>query len=257
VKPTTDSSEGLSNKIAGDMASRAQVGAIILFGAPGVGKGTQARALSKLWAIPHISTGELLRTNVAKGTVLGSAVKEIVNRGDLVPNSLVKEMVELRLLEADIARGYILDGFPRTLEQAMWLTESVATFWKETPVLVVSIEVSRSHLLHRITGRRHCLLCQATFNIHENPPMNEGFCDYDNAELIQRSDDTEDILNRRLDLYDRLTSPVIEHFRTLGQFVEVSGDGPIEWITQRILGAYYLAASEANGYEPRRITNED
>ena len=159
MKSMTDASEGISTQIASDIAPQAQVGTILLLGPPGVGKGTQARELSKLCAIPHISTGELLRTNVAKGTHLGRAVKEMMNRGDLVPDSIVKEMVEVRLLEADTARGYILDGFPRTLDQAIWLSASIAKFRKELPVLAIGIQVSRSQLLRRITGRRHCPLC--------------------------------------------------------------------------------------------------
>jgi adenylate kinase len=252
LKRTTDSSEGLSAEVASDGTNRIQVGAIILFGAPGVGKGTQARELAKLWGIPHISTGELLRANVARGTFLGRAAKEIMNQGDLVPDSLVNAIVEVRLLEADTACGYILDGFPRTLDQAIWLTKSAATFHKGLPVLAIGIEVSRHQLLRRLDGRRHCPFCQASFNIYENPPKKNGFCDRDNAELIQRPDDTEEAMNKRLILYDALTAPVIEYFRAYGQLVEVSGDGPIEWITQRILGAYHLAASN-----PRKCTVPD
>ena len=246
VKSVANLSEDLPSKVADNIHSRTQVGAVILLGAPGVGKGTQARELSKWWGIPQISTGDLLRSNVEKDTSLGRTAKEFMDIGELVPDSLIKKMVEARLDQPDTARGYILDGFPRTLDQTVWLIEKITALPEKFPVFAVRIHVSRSQLLRRITGRRHCPLCQATFNLYENPPQTYGVCDRDNTTLIRRPDDTEETLNRRLDLYDRLTSPVIEHLRTHGQFVEVSGDGPIEWIKQRILGAHYLAASEPN-----------
>jgi adenylate kinase len=233
-------------EFASDATTRADVGTILLLGPPGVGKGTQANELSKRWSIPHISTGELLRINVANCTVLGLSVKEIMNRGELVPDTLIKETVAARLLESDTARGYILDGFPRTLDQAIWLTEWIprTTTARERPqILTVQIHVSKEELIRRIIGRRHCPLCRATFNIYNNRPKRDGFCDQDDTELVQRLDDTEETLNRRLDLYERLTSPVVEHLRTHGKFVEVSGDGPIQWISARILGAHYLAMS--------------
>jgi adenylate kinase len=244
MNSATNLSHDLPGKTANRMMALTQVGAVVLLGAPGVGKGTQARELSKWWRIPHISTGDLLRINVAKETFLGRTASGFMNMGELVPDSLIEKMVEARLDEPDTARGYILDGFPRTLDQAVWLIGRIAALRERIPVFAVRIQMKRSQLLRRITGRRYCPHCQTTFNIYENPPNLFGVCDRDNATLIQRVDDTEETLNRRLDHYDRLTSPVIEHFRTHGQFVEVSGDGPIEWVTQRILGAHYLATSE-------------
>lgn len=243
MNSTKHRSEDLPTKIACDMCTLMEVGVVILLGAPGVGKGTQAKELSRLWGIPHISTGDLLRATVAKDTSLGRTAKELMARGELVPDSMIKSMVEARLHEPDTTRGYILDGFPRTLDQSVWLFERIDALPERIPVFTVRIQVRRSQILRRIKGRRHCPLCQTTFNLCENPPKSPGVCDLDNATLIQRPDDTEDAVNRRLDVYDTLTSPVIEQLRTFGHFVEVSGDGPIAWVTQRILGAHYLAVS--------------
>lgn len=231
------------------------IGVIILLGAPGAGKGTQARELSRVWGIPHISTGDLLRTNVAQGTFLGRAANEIMNQGNLVPDSLIRELVEVRLLEADTAQGFILDGFPRTLDQANWLTECVATFRKGLDLIPIRIHLNQKQLAQRVSGRRHCPDCQASFHLYENPPKRDGFCDFDNAVLVQRPDDAEEILNQRLELHEKLTEPVIQHFRALGRFVEVSGDGPIEWVTQRILGACQLVAFETHVQNSRTMTS--
>ena len=148
-------------------------GPILLLGAPGVGKGTQAKELVKLWGIPQISTGDLLRANVAQGTELGQMAKEIMGRGELVPDSLVNEMVAVRLQQPDTANGYILDGFPRTLAQAGWLDGRLAAQARGLPVVAVSIQVDYNQLLRRITGRRNCPVCQSIYNVYGKPP-NEG-----------------------------------------------------------------------------------
>jgi adenylate kinase len=218
-------------------------GPILLLGAPGVGKGTQAQELVKLWSIPQISTGDLLRANVAQGTKLGRIAKEIMGRGELVPDSLVDEMVAIRLMEPDICRGYILDGFPRTLGQAGWLDGRLAAQAKvcggaETlPVIAVSIKVEYNQLLRRITGRRNCPVCHTIYNIHGKPPKRDGFCDVEGAALVQRADDTEEVFKERMRAYEALTAPVIEHYRALGRFVEVDGDRPIEAIAPGIVAA--------------------
>src|SRR6202789_683888 len=157
--------EGIRNT-----ATKTTPGPILLLGAPGVGKGTQAKELVKLWGIPQISTGDLLRANVAQGTAIGKAAREVMQRGDLVPDSMVNEMVALRLLEPDTARGYILDGFPRTLPQATWLDEQLASKQGSLPVVAVSIQVDYTQLLRRITGRRTCSACGTIYNIYLNPP---------------------------------------------------------------------------------------
>ena len=210
-------------------------GPILLLGAPGVGKGTQAKELVKLWNIPQISTGDLLRGNVAQGTNLGKTAKEIMARGELVPDSLVDEMVAARLLQPDTARGYILDGFPRTLGQAHWLDGRLAAQIESLPVVAVSIQVNYNQLLRRITGRRNCPVCQTIYNVYMRPPQREGFCDVEGAELVQRADDTEEVFKERMRAYEALTRPVVEHYRALGRFAEVDGDRPIPEIAAGIV----------------------
>ena len=212
-------------------------GPILLLGAPGVGKGTQAKELVKLWGIPQISTGDLLRANVAQGTSLGRVAKEIMGRGELVPDSLVDEMVAVRLQQPDTANGYILDGFPRTLGQAGWLDGRLAANTKAMPVIAVSIHVDYNQLLRRITGRRNCPVCQTIYNVHMNPPKRDGFCDVEGAALVQRADDTEEVFKERMRAYEALTAPVVEHYRALGRFAEVEGDRPSAAIATGIVAA--------------------
>jgi adenylate kinase len=212
-------------------------GPILLLGAPGVGKGTQAKELVKIWGIPQISTGDLLRANVAQGTQLGRVAKEIMGRGELVPDSLVDEMVAVRLQQPDTVNGYILDGFPRTLGQAGWLDGRLATQPDTLPVVAVSIQVNYNQLLRRITGRRNCPVCQTIYNVNVNPPKKDGFCDIEGAALTQRADDTEEVFKERMRAYGALTAPVVEHYRALGRFAEVDGDRPIGAIAAGIVAA--------------------
>lgn len=217
-------------------------GPILLLGAPGVGKGTQAKELVQLWGIPQISTGDLLRANVAQGTPLGKTAKGIMQRGELVPDSLVNEMVAVRLQQPDTAKGYILDGFPRTLAQAHWLDGRLEAVACESPIqslplVAVSIQVDYNQLLRRITGRRNCPVCQTIYNIYSKPPQRAGFCDVEGAALTQRADDTEKAFAERMRAYAAQTTPVIEHYRELGRFAEVSGDGPIAAVAAGIVTA--------------------
>ena len=222
---------------AGQRSRKTVPGPILLLGAPGVGKGTQAKELVKMWGIPQISTGDLLRANVAQGTQLGTVAKEIMGRGELVPDSLVNEMVAVRLQQPDTANGYILDGFPRTLGQAGWLDGRLAAQPKGLPVVAVSIQVNYNQLLRRITGRRNCPVCQTIYNVYVNPPQKDGFCDVEGAALIQRADDTEEVFKERMRAYGALTAPVVEHYRALGRFAEVDGDRPIAAIAAGIVAA--------------------
>jgi len=228
-----------STAIANDraMGSKAIPGPILLLGAPGSGKGTQAKELVKLWGIPQISTGDLLRANVAQGTALGKVAKEIMHRGDLVPDSLVDEMVAVRLQQPDTVNGYILDGFPRTLGQAAWLDGRLAEPAGSLPVIAVSIQVDYNQLLRRITGRRNCPVCQTIYNVYMNPSQRNGFCDVEGAALVQRADDTEQVFKERMRAYAGLTAPVVEHYRALGRFAEVDGDRPISTIAAGIVAA--------------------
>jgi adenylate kinase len=220
-----------------DTASNIVPGPILLLGAPGVGKGTQAKELVKIWGIPQISTGDLLRANVTQETTMGKAAREAMQRGQLVPDTLVNEMVAVRLKEPDTTRGYILDGFPRTLPQADWLDEHLAARGQELPVVAVNLHVDYNQLLRRITGRRICPVCQTIYNIYSNPPQRAGFCDVEGATLVQRADDTEKVFAERMRAYEAQTAPVIEHYRSHGRFVEVAGDGPIGAIAARIVAA--------------------
>jgi adenylate kinase len=206
-------------------------------GAPGSGKGTQSDQLVKLWNIPHISTGELLRANMAQGTALGKIAQQSVNRGELVHDSLVNEMVAARLRQPDTVNGYILDGFPRTLGQATWLDGRLASDGQSLPVIAVNIQVDYNQLLRRITGRRNCPVCATIYNVFMNPPKREGFCDIEGAALVQRADDTEKVFKERMRAYVGLTAPVIEHYRALGRFTEVDGDRPIGIIAAGIVAA--------------------
>ena len=212
-------------------------GPILLLGAPGVGKGTQAKELVKLWGIPQISTGDLLRANVSRGTELGNAAREVMGRGELVPDSLVNEMVAVRLQQPDTAKGYILDGYPRTLNQAGWLDGRLAGQPQCLPVVAVSIQVDYNQLLRRITGRRNCPVCQTIYNVYSNPPKTAGICDIEGAALVQRADDTEQVFAERMRAYSALTAPVVDHYRDLGRFVEVDGDRPIEEVAAGIIAA--------------------
>jgi adenylate kinase len=224
-----------------ETGSNAGPGPVLLLGAPGVGKGTQAKEIIKIWGIPHISTGDLLRTNVAKGTELGRMAKEIMGRGELVPDSLVNEMVAARLQAPDAAKGYILDGFPRTLGQAGWLDGRLEAQAKAQggtlPVVAVSIKVGYNQLLRRITGRRNCPVCQCIYNIYGKPPKQTGICDADGTALVQRADDTEKVFEERMRAYEASTAPVVEHYRALGRFAEVDGDRPIAEIAAGIVAA--------------------
>jgi adenylate kinase len=212
-------------------------GPILLMGPPGAGKGTQAKELVKIWGIPQISTGDLLRANVAQETPLGKIAKEIIGRGELVPDTLVNEMVAVRLMEPDTANGYILDGFPRTLGQANWLDGRLAAAPEALPVVAVSIQVNYNQLLRRITGRRNCPVCQSIYNVYVNPPKVDGICNIEGAVLIQRADDTEEVFNERIRAYAALTAPVVEHYRAQGRFAEVDGDRPIAEIAAGIVAA--------------------
>jgi len=231
------SATGNSTEQGGEKVASTQPGPVLLLGMPGAGKGTQAKELVKLWGIPQISTGDLLRANVAQGTDLGHMAKYLMSRGELVSDALVNEMVAARLEQPDAAQGYILDGFPRTIGQAGWLDERLAAQVGTLPVVAVSIKVDYNQLLRRITGRRNCPVCQSIYNVYSKPPAQEGICDTEGAALIQRADDTEAAFAERMRAYHALTAPVVEHYQGLGRFAEVDGGLPIDEITAGIVAA--------------------
>lgn len=213
-------------------------GPILLLGAPGVGKGTQAKALMAAWGIPQISTGDLLRASVSQGTDLGRQAKAILDRGELVSDDLVNKMVAERLTQPDTASGYILDGYPRTLVQASWVDAHVdAKGPSALPIVAVSIEVSYNQLLRRITGRRSCPACKSIYNIYLQPPKVDELCDLDGTPLVRRSDDTEEVFEERMRAYEAQTAPVVEHYRSLGRFRQVNGEQPIERVTADVIDA--------------------
>ncbi len=223
-------------------------GPILLLGAPGVGKGTQAKALMAHWGIPQISTGDILRENVARGTELGRAAKQVMDGGELVSDEIVNAMVAARLAQPDVERGYILDGFPRTLNQADWLDAQLAADAAAArpgsgaglPVIAVSMQVGYTLLLRRITGRRTCPACKHIYNIYFQPPAYDMVCDVDGTSLVQRADDVEDVFAERMRAYTELTAPVVEHYRALGRFAEVDGEQPVEQVSSAILKAVQL-----------------
>jgi adenylate kinase len=212
-------------------------GPILLLGAPGVGKGTQAKELVAKWGIPQISTGDLLRYHRDHGTPLGLKVKEILAQGHLVSDDLVNEMVAERLQQPDTQKGYILDGYPRTLGQADWLDNHIGADPKALEVIAVSIQVGYTQLLRRITGRRVCPVCGTIYNIYLQPPKVDEKCDLDGAALTQRSDDNEKVFAERMRTYEAQTAPVVEHYRALGRFEEVNGEQPVEAVAADVMAA--------------------
>lgn len=223
-------------------------GPVLLLGAPGVGKGTQAQILMDLWSIPQISTGDIIRENIRQQTAVGREFQDLVAHGIFVPDDLVNRMVGLRLQQPDAARGYILDGYPRTLGQAEWLDAQLAgdgfpgssgevTPAGRLPVVAVSIEVRYDELLRRITGRRTGPVSKRIYNIYTNPPVIDGLDDVDGQPLVQRPDDTGDVFAERMRQFADLTAPVIEHYRTQGRFAVVDGEQPVEVVTETIVAA--------------------
>jgi adenylate kinase len=211
-------------------------GPVLLLGAPGVGKGTQAKLLMADYGIPQISTGDILRANISQGTPLGKQAKTLVDQGILVSDDLVNQMVADRLCQPDTRRGYILDGFPRTLNQGTWLDSHLSEVCITLPVIAISIVVDYKQLLHRITGRRICPAGHI-FNVYSNPPATPGICDGDGSPLIQRPDDSEAVFTERMKTFESQTAPVIEHYRKQGRFEEIDGDAPVEQVTVDIEAA--------------------
>jgi adenylate kinase len=224
---------------AGSSSVAPVVGPIILLGAPGAGKGTQAQMIATRYGIPQISTGDILRSNVARGTELGRKADPIMKSGQLVPDELMLAMVGDRLSQPDCQRGYILDGFPRTVGQAEWLDEFLAALtFSGRPMapVVISIEVGYNQLLQRLTGRRSCPADGKIYNIYFQPPQKEGLCDSCGAPLVQRKDDKEDVISERLKSYERQTLPLVEYYRRKGRLRPLNGERPVEEIRAEIVG---------------------
>ena len=217
------------------------IGPIVLLGPPGAGKGTQAKRVSEHYGIPQISTGDILREQGQRGTELGLKAKEIMARGDFVPDELMYGMVADRLRQADCERGFILDGFPRTPAQAGWLDAFLEhEFFDNTArskclPIVIRIDVDYNLLLRRIAGRRSCLVCGRIYNVYLQPPRVADICDYDGSKLIARDDDREEVIRERLERYDLQTRPVAEYYERKGRLMAVNGEMPVERVTEEII----------------------
>jgi adenylate kinase len=188
------------------------------------------------YGIPQISTGDILRANIQNGTPLGKMAKTLVDQGTLVSDELVNQMVADRLTQPDTHRGYILDGFPRTLNQATWLDAQLSANPTALPVVAINIVVNYEQLLHRITGRR-ISPAGRIYNIYSNPPGISGICDIDGSALTQRPDDSETVFTERMKTFEAQTAPVIEHYRNQGRFEQIDGDHAVNLVTADIEAA--------------------
>jgi len=207
---------------------------IIMLGAPGSGKGTQAKKMSERFGIPQISTGDMLREAVKQGTDMGRKAKSFMDQGGLVPDEVVIGIVRDRLNASDCAQGFILDGFPRTIPQAEALDMVLGELGKKITG-VLSLEVDEADLMERLCGRRTCPGCGAMFHVQFNPPKTEGTCDQCGGSLIQRDDDKEETIRARLVNYKKSTEPLIGYYRGTGTLQSVKAAGEIEAIFQRIV----------------------
>jgi adenylate kinase len=215
------------------------IGPIILLGPPGAGKGTQAKRIAEYYGIPQISTGDLLRQHVKDGTGLGLQAKDIMARGELVPDELLYDMVAQRLREVDCERGFILDGFPRTAAQAAWLDAFLERefFEKLRQVclpIVIRIDVDYNDLLRRLTGRRTCPVCGRIYNVYLQPPRVDELCDVDGSKLVTRNDDREEVIRERLHAYEQQTRPVADYYERKGRLISVDGSPAAEQVFERI-----------------------
>jgi adenylate kinase len=226
------------------------VGPIILLGAPGAGKGTQAKLIAQRFGIPQVSTGDILRDNVARATELGRKADPIMKSGGLVPDELVLAMVQDRLSQPDCDRGFILDGFPRTVKQAEWLDKYLTSrsfAGRSLAPVVMNVEVSYNQLLQRLTGRRSCPVEGTIYNIYFQPPQKEGVCDCCGSQLVQRKDDKEEVISKRLKEYESQTLPLVDYYRRQGRLRRLNGELPVEQVTQEA-----FAVIEGSGATGRR-----
>lgn len=206
---------------------------IVLLGPPGAGKGTQAKSISNRYSIPHISTGDIFRKNISENTPLGIEAKSYMDNGQLVPDEVTINMVKDRLQQDDCKNGYLLDGFPRTVDQAEAL-DNFLTEREESIDTALLIEVPKEFILERMTGRRVCPSCGASYHIKFNPPTNDGKCDLCGSDVIQRKDDTEETVKERLDVYENQTQPLIDFYKNKKQLSVVDGTQAINEVFESI-----------------------
>jgi adenylate kinase len=206
---------------------------LVFLGPPGAGKGTQARALAREWNVPQIATGDMLREAVANGTRLGREAKTYMDRGVLVPDDVIVGLIAERLAQPDAKRGFILDGFPRTIPQADALERLLGELGVSLD-RVVYFDVADAELVRRLTGRRSCPKCQSTFHVVSNPPTRENVCDRCGSALVQREDDREATVRKRLQVYAEQTAPLLDRYRKRGGLTTVAGEGKIDAINATI-----------------------
>ena len=206
---------------------------IVLMGLPGAGKGTQAEKISKGYDIPHISTGDMFRLAIKEETELGKKAKQFLDKGNLVPDEITNGIVQERLSKADCDDGFLLDGFPRTIAQAEAL-QSLLTNLGKSIDYVLHIDVPEKKLIERLTGRRICPTCGATYHVIYNPPEEEGVCDQDGSNLIQRDDDTPKTVKNRLEVNMNQTEPLLKFYEEKGYLVKINGDQDINQVFQEI-----------------------
>jgi len=206
---------------------------LILLGAPGVGKGTQAKMIMKEFGIPQISTGDILRTEVRNQTDLGVKAKAIMEKGELVSDDIILRMMEKRLAQSDCQKGYILDGFPRTIPQAEGLDRLLEKL-HHTGLKVIEISVPDEEIIRRLTGRRICSQCGKDYNIHLNPPPPDGKCEVCGGEIIQRDDDTEETIRKRLEVYRKQTEPLLGYYQKKGILYRINGQKSADEVFKKI-----------------------
>lgn len=212
---------------------------IIMLGAPGAGKGTQAKKIAAEYKIPHISTGDIFRANIKNNTELGQKAKAYMDKGELVPDELTLDLIMDRFKQPDCENGYVLDGFPRTIPQAESLTKALSERG-EAVDYAVNVDVPDENIINRMSGRRACLNCGATYHIVYNPSKKEGICDTCGQQLVLRDDDKPETVKKRLSVYHDQTQPLIDYYKNEGILAEVDGTKDMEEVFQdivKILGA--------------------
>jgi len=217
---------------------------IILLGPPGAGKGTQGQLLSKNFGIPFISSGDALREEIGKNSSIGRKVFSFMEKGMLVPDSVVEEFISTILTKYDLNEGFVLDGFPRTIHQAEFLN----AYLEESSAnldAVIYIYLPEDDIIKRISGRRTCKQCGAVYNVYFNPPKNDMRCDYCGSELVQREDDREEVVIKRIEVYSEETRPLIDYYKNHHLLCEVNGQGKLEDIAKRLKEVLYDRAQNA------------
>ena len=210
---------------------------LVLVGPPGAGKGTQAQYIAAQFAIPKISTGDIFRANVSAGTPLGLQAKEYMDRGDLVPDEVTIDMVRNRLAEPDALRGFLLDGFPRTVPQAETLDDILRDTADSKLDVVLELVVDSDEVIRRLSGRRTCRTCNHIWHVDFDPPQVDGVCDLDQGVLYQRDDDQAETIKNRLEVYDDQTAPLIAYYAGRGVLVGIDATGPVDDVTTRAIDA--------------------